>query len=231
MKHRFKRNLASAIVTGLLLSAGASQATASNLTSYANGTVYDSDLNVTWLADAGASGSKTWIEAMSWAANLTVAGVQGWRLPTTLEGDSGCSIARADTGAYGVGCSGSKMGPLFYVEGVKAATPTPFANLSGGLYWSGTTITNTPGGAYIFEFGSGFTSGDWYNTALSPIFGFQTFPVNSYMALAVHDGNINVAAVPEPETYAMMVAGLGLIGAIARRRSVKQRVNSQATGQ
>lgn len=28
----------------------------------------------------------------------------------------------------------------------------------------------------------------------------------------------NVAAVPEPETYAMMLAGLGMIGAIARRR-------------
>ncbi len=30
--------------------------------------------------------------------------------------------------------------------------------------------------------------------------------------------NINVAAVPEPEGYAMFLAGLGLMGAIARRR-------------
>lgn len=29
---------------------------------------------------------------------------------------------------------------------------------------------------------------------------------------------INVAAVPEPETYAMLVAGLGLLGVVARRR-------------
>ena len=28
----------------------------------------------------------------------------------------------------------------------------------------------------------------------------------------------NVAAVPEPETYAMLLAGLGLIGSIVRRR-------------
>jgi hypothetical protein len=27
-----------------------------------------------------------------------------------------------------------------------------------------------------------------------------------------------VAAVPEPETYAMLLAGLGLIGTISRRR-------------
>ncbi|MBK9444344.1 MAG: PEP-CTERM sorting domain-containing protein [Comamonadaceae bacterium] len=31
-----------------------------------------------------------------------------------------------------------------------------------------------------------------------------------------------VSSVPEPETYAMMLAGLGLIGTIARRRRAKQ---------
>ena len=31
-----------------------------------------------------------------------------------------------------------------------------------------------------------------------------------------------VAAVPEPETYALMLAGLGLMGAVARRRKAKQ---------
>ncbi|WPB58575.1 FxDxF family PEP-CTERM protein [Xylophilus sp. GOD-11R] len=32
-----------------------------------------------------------------------------------------------------------------------------------------------------------------------------------------------VSAVPEPETYAMLLAGMGLIGAIARRRSIAKR--------
>ena len=43
---------------------------------------------------------------------------------------------------------------------------------------------------------------------------------------AAADGNggfqvalTSVAAVPEPETYAMLLAGLGVIGAVARRRS------------
>jgi hypothetical protein len=36
------------------------------------------------------------------------------------------------------------------------------------------------------------------------------------------NGSVNVAAVPEAETYAMMLAGLGLVGFAARRRkSVK----------
>ncbi|HCX81213.1 MAG TPA: hypothetical protein DHV01_06365 [Rhodoferax sp.] len=30
-----------------------------------------------------------------------------------------------------------------------------------------------------------------------------------------------VTAVPEPETYSMLLAGLGLIGTVARRRSAK----------
>lgn len=36
--------------------------------------------------------------------------------------------------------------------------------------------------------------------------------------LRVEFTSSNVAAVPEPETYAMMLAGLGLVGVIARRR-------------
>jgi len=30
----------------------------------------------------------------------------------------------------------------------------------------------------------------------------------------------SIAAVPEPETYAMLLAGLGLVGAMARKRRV-----------
>jgi hypothetical protein len=32
------------------------------------------------------------------------------------------------------------------------------------------------------------------------------------------DNHSYIAAVPEPETYAMLLAGLGLVSAVARRR-------------
>jgi hypothetical protein len=35
-------------------------------------------------------------------------------------------------------------------------------------------------------------------------------------------GVVEISAVPEPETYALMLAGLGLIGGIARRRAKKR---------
>jgi len=36
------------------------------------------------------------------------------------------------------------------------------------------------------------------------------------------NGTLNVTAVPEPESYAMMIAGLGLLGVLVRRRKAKQ---------
>ncbi|MDD4881997.1 MAG: PEP-CTERM sorting domain-containing protein [Gallionellaceae bacterium] len=59
-------------------------------------------------------------------------------------------------------------------------------------------------GAQTFTFDPGFTnltSVVWANTP-----GYHQFD------------NINVAAVPEPETYAMMLAGLGLVGVWSRRK-------------
>jgi hypothetical protein len=34
--------------------------------------------------------------------------------------------------------------------------------------------------------------------------------------------NVPTPAVPEPEAYAMLLAGLGVVGAIARRRNAKR---------
>jgi len=42
----------------------------------------------------------------------------------------------------------------------------------------------------------------------------------AYGTSGIFVGTTNIVPVPEPETYAMMLAGLGLVGAVARRRKL-----------
>lgn len=72
------------------------------------------------------------------------------------------------------------------------------------------------------------------NLAADSTVGFQTYsfatPFSGVIRFAVdsHDvntqatlelRNVMVSAVPEPETYAMLLAGLGLLGLVARRKT------------
>jgi hypothetical protein len=50
------------------------------------------------------------------------------------------------------------------------------------------------------------------------ILGFDISGKGTYDDFVIMLGNSNVTAVPEPETWAMLLAGLGIVGAVARRR-------------
>ena len=54
-------------------------------------------------------------------------------------------------------------------------------------------------------------------TAPSTILGFYSTGASDSLGGSID--NISVTSVPEPETYAMLLAGLGLMGTIARRRN------------
>ena len=86
-------------------------------------------------------------------------------------------------------------------------------------------ITNTNGAALyvgVMQLGGGI--GQLSNiTSADNIYYNATLAANSYLggknyALAVGGELMAVAAVPEPETYAMMLAGLGLMGCVAWRK-------------
>ena len=211
------------------LAAGSAQAA---LQDRGGGLIYDTDLDITWLSDANyamtsgydSDGLMNWSEATAWAAGLAYGGYTDWRLPTTLQPDPTCSNQGGLGSGYGgVNCTGSDMGHLFYTElggtGFTTSILTSldpdlakFTNIQSNFYWSGSDYApNAPYSAWYFYlyygYQSNYTKGE------------------SLYALAVRPGD--VAAIPEPETYAMFLAGLGLIAATVR--SCKIRNNSIRT--
>ena len=86
---------------------------------------YDTDLNITWLANAnanvnagnGVSGLMTWSQANTWAGNLIVGADNDWRLPSTTPGGDGSEIwTNGGTNCgYNVDPGMSEMAHLFHV--------------------------------------------------------------------------------------------------------------------
>lgn len=104
------------------------------------------------------------------------------------------------------------------------------ANESGTLYWSDSATIALTGGATFSHTALGANEGSIFH--LLPE-GFRTdakylfFRAGTYDALghATNGSNndylvwgVAVTPVPEPGTYAMLLAGLGLVGLLARRR-------------
>ncbi|MEO7938433.1 MAG: lamin tail domain-containing protein [Burkholderiaceae bacterium] len=87
----------------------------------------------------------------------------------------------------------------------------------GDQIFAGTIRTQTAGGTAV----SVAALTPYTVTATNWALSSTTDGYGSVMALSGDVGNPGqfIAAVPEPETYAMLLAGLGLIGAIARRRA------------
>jgi hypothetical protein len=80
------------------------------------------------------------------------------------------------------------------------------------LYWDGIYLiddSNFP--AFDYVTASGYVTASTNSTTL--VFGFYNPP--SYFLL----DNISVTTVPEPASWALMIAGFGMIGAAMRRRS------------
>ncbi len=206
------------------------------------GMLYDTVLNVTWLQDANfartsgydSDGLMHWTLARLWAGELVHGGYDDWRLArnSPVNGvafnDVGSNDGTTDVG-LNITSPNSELSFMYYVNlGLKGfysstgvfqpdfgvygngaiggQTDIGFVkNLQSYTYWSDTEFGTDSPPALAWNFD--FRDGDQYR---------QVKNADLY-AWAVRDGDV-AAAVPEPETYLMLLAGLGVLGFAARRR-------------
>ncbi|MGA9165549.1 MAG: PEP-CTERM sorting domain-containing protein [Thiobacillus sp.] len=218
-------------LAALVLAMGVSGAVQAALHDRGGGLIYDDVLDITWLADANYAQTSGYdadgLTNGGWAMNLVYHDVirnvdyADWRLPETayIEGapwepDPTCNGLYSD-----FNCTGSEMGHLFYVDlgGVagtsiatthNAATYSLFSNIQPGTYWSGTSV---PSASLLWAFD--MDTGRQHTA--DAVGDYITYP--THYAWAVRNGD--VAAVPEADTWAMLLAGLGLVSLAARRRA------------
>jgi hypothetical protein len=165
---------------------------------------YDTATDLTWLRDVHhADGtfnmtnpsSLTWVDANAWATGLGA----GWRMPSTLDATGW----ETNSEMYALSTEGN-MTSAYFQGLVTDPARRP-------VYWSSTEVSYW-GPTVHFNFSPTPPHTDYSD---DHILAFD----NTY-AFAVHSGDVgrNVELVPEPETYAMMLAGLALLGFVARRK-------------
>lgn len=84
------------------------------------------------------------------------------------------------------------------------------------------SVTAIGGGPVLFSFtgnvGLGSTEHQSFSQAVSSANGLWIEWMDTAFNVGIDNVRFTIAPVPEPEAYAMFLAGLGILGAVARRR-------------
>lgn len=123
-------------------------------------------------------------------------------LPTELD------AVLNDGNTVGFNVASTVWAPLGYSSGICWDS----ANTCGPTGWIKSSYTVANSGTYFLEFGVNNWGDEAYDSALA--FDFAGLQRANFNGIA--------APVPEPETYALLLAGLGMVAAVVRRRGSKR---------
>lgn len=174
--------------------------------------------------------------------NLAAADNSGRNRLLISQGDSAASmmtsnskIKSAVTGfnSYvgAVNGKGTHVGADVNVDGYANTVPTDLAAYAGASGWASTINGNIPDSSsllgastnlWVLGMNSSTTTGTAGSSAgwLTQLTGTDGSSIiaKTYLSSVDNQYHLQIAAVPEADTYAMFLAGLGLMGFIARRR-------------
>ena len=185
------------------------------------------------------AGTMTWYNAQTWLAAMNAAnylGYSDWRFPTVkpINGvafnDQFSTNGTTDVG-FNITSVNSEMAHLANVDLIgmsqtcspdSPVAPPNCSQVNIGLFKNIQLVYAYISGADVYP-GSDDYRAFVFNSPVSVNsvsfnYGYQGIAGKGYGAVAMVLRDGDVAAVPEPETYAMLLAGLGLVGAIVRRR-------------
>jgi hypothetical protein len=140
----------------------------------------------------------------------------------TFSDTFGFTLASGETFVGGAGSSAFNVHiviPTYNVDLNIPVSPVTFTSLSLERLVSGSAYSSVLGTTTL-PFNNGSASGISFAAGAPLLAGTYRFDVagTTTSGAGSYAVAVSLAPVPEPETYAMMLAGLGLMGFIARRR-------------
>ncbi|MBK6957238.1 MAG: PEP-CTERM sorting domain-containing protein [Nitrosomonas sp.] len=178
----------------------------------------------------------SWNSVSTDGDTIPVGGLSGWGTGIGASPDGGTFLAILNNGGGGAfdaaaqTVSGFTVGAIYTLEfsfsniGLDFTAASNYANPGfvraniAGLDFDTPVLTHDGFGSQRwFSFSSSFSA-----TATSMDLTFSAVRENSGVGgYAGGVDGVSISAVPEPETYAMLMAGLGLMGFVGRRRAKK----------